>query len=239
MTDSNLSEIVCKSIKNDLFALQDKKYKEFQSKLIPNISPDTIIGVRTPALRKYAKESLGILDAELFMEDLPHEYFEEYAIHGFLVERLKDFDEVIMRLESLLPHIDNWANCDQLTPKVFKKNTKKLLPHIMRWIESDFVYMKRFGIRMLMCFYLDEKFDTKYLDIVAEIRSDEYYIKMMVAWYFATALAKQFDATLPYITENKLDVWTHNKAIQKSIESYRITAEKKEVLRNLKIKKEQ
>ena len=237
MTDSNLTEIVSKSIKNDLFALQDKKYKEFQSKLIPNISPDTIIGVRTPALRKYAKESLGILDAELFMEDLPHKYFEEYAIHGFLVERLKDFDEVIARLDALLPYIDNWANCDQLTPKVFKKNTEKLLPHVMRWIESDFVYMKRFGIRMLMCFYLDEKFDTKYLDIVAEIRSDEYYIKMMVAWYLATALAKQYDAALPYITENKLDVWTHNKAIQKSIESYRITAEQKEVLRTLRINK--
>ncbi|MBE7065144.1 MAG: DNA alkylation repair protein [Ruminococcaceae bacterium] len=236
MTDSNLSGIVGKSIKNDLFALQDKKYKEFQSKLIPNISPDTIIGVRTPALRKYAKESLGILDAELFMDVLPHEYFEEYAIHGFLIENLKDFDEVIRRLDALLPYIDNWANCDQLTPKVFKKNTEKLLPHVMRWIESDFIYMKRFGIRMLMCFYLDEKFDVIFLDTVSQIRSDEYYIKMMVAWYFATALSKQFDDVLPYIKERKLDVWTHNKAIQKSIESYRITAEQKEVLRRLKTK---
>jgi len=236
MTDSNLSGIVGKSIKNDLFALQDKKYKEFQSKLIPNISPDTIIGVRTPALRKYAKESLGILDAELFMDVLPHEYFEEYAIHGFLIENLKDFDEVIRRLDALLPYIDNWANCDQLTPKVFKKNTEKLLPHVMRWIESDFIYMKRFGIRMLMCFYLDEKFDVAFLDTVSQIRSDEYYIKMMVAWYFATALSKQFDDVLPYIKERKLDVWTHNKAIQKSIESYRITAEQKEVLRRLKTK---
>lgn len=236
MTDSNLSAKICTIVKNDLFMLQDKNYKEFQSKLIPNISPDTIIGVRTPALRKYAKDLVNTNDSKIFMDTLPHEYFEEYAIHGFLIERLKDFDEVIKRLDALLPYIDNWANCDQLTPKVFKKNTEKLLPHVMRWIESDFVYMKRFGIRMLMCFYLDEKFDVTFLDMVSQIRSDEYYIKMMIAWYFATALAKQFDAALPYITDQKLDTWTHNKAIQKSIESYRITAEQKEVLRTLRIK---
>lgn len=236
MTDSNLSVKICTIVKNDLFMLQDKNYKEFQSKLIPNISPDTIIGVRTPALRKYAKDLVNTNDSKIFMDTLPHEYFEEYAIHGFLIERLKDFDEVIDRLDALLPYIDNWANCDQLTPKVFKKNTEKLLPHVMRWIESDFVYMKRFGIRMLMCFYLDEKFDVTFLDMVSQIRSDEYYIKMMIAWYFATALAKQFDAALPYITDQKLDTWTHNKVIQKSIESYRITAEQKEVLRTLRIK---
>jgi len=236
MTDSNLSELVCKAVKKGLFELQNKNYKEFQSKLIPTISPDKIIGVRTPALRIYAKDFAKTPNAEIFMDTLPHDYFEEYAIHGFLIENLKDFDEVIRRLDALLPYIDNWANCDQLTPKVFKKNTEKLLPHVMRWIESDFVYMKRFGIRMLMCFYLDEKFDVAFLETISVIRSDEYYIKMMVAWYFATALAKQFDAALPYITERKLDVWTHNKAIQKSIESYRITAEQKAFLRELKIK---
>ena len=236
MTDSIHSIEIRKIVKNDLFMLQDRKYKDFQAKLIPNISPDTIIGVRTPALRKYAKDFAKKSESVVFMDTLPYEYLEEYAIHGFIVEQLKDFDEVIRRLDALLPYIDNWANCDQITPKVFKKNTEKLLPHVMRWIASDFVYMKRFGIRMLMCFYLDDKFDVTYLDTISAIRSDEYYIKMMVAWYFATALAKQFDAVLPYITERKLDVWTHNKAIQKSIESYRITTEQKELLRNLKKK---
>ena len=234
MTDSNLSEILAKAVRKDLFELQDKDYKDFQSKLIPNISPDTIIGVRTPALRKYAKESLGILDAELFMEDLPHEHFEEYAIHGFLVERLKDFDEVIARLDALLPHIDNWANCDQLTPKVFKKNTDKLLPHVMRWISSDLTYTKRFAIRMLMNFYLDEDFDSSYLDTVAKIRSDEYYVKMMVAWYLATALAKQYTDAVKVLENNLLDPWTHNKTIQKALESYRVSQEQKEYLKSLK-----
>lgn len=236
MTNSSVSKEVCENVKNNLFELRDCDYRDFQSKLIPNISPDRIIGIRTPALRAYAKNFAKTPEADIFMDTLPHVYLEEYAVHGFIVEQLKDFDEVIKRLDALLPYIDNWANCDQITPKVFKKYHSELIPHVMRWISSDFVYMKRFGIRMLMCFYLDEHFDPAYLKTVTEIRSDEYYLKMMVAWFFATALAKQFDAAAPYIAENKLDTWTHNKAIQKSIESYRITDEQKEFLRSLRRK---
>lgn len=227
----NRDEIVA-----ELFRLQDKKYADFQSNLIPTVEADKIIGVRTPELRTFARRIAKDGDTESFLTSLPHQYFDENQLHAFVISLEKDFDKCIMDVEAFLPFINNWATCDQLSPKAFKKETEKLLPYIDKWIKSDKVYTVRFAIGMLMQHFLDERFDTKYADIVASVRSEEYYINMMVAWYFATALAKQYDSILPYIEGKKLDDWAHNKAIQKSIESYRITAEQKEYLRSLKIK---
>ena len=236
----NREEIV-----KELFALQDEKYGTFQAKLIPNIDPDSIIGVRTPALRAFAKElakeaakdEAKAADIEAFLADLPHRYFDENQLHAFIISLEKDFEKCIEEVESFLPHVDNWATCDQLSPKAFKKQPQKLLPYIRTWIKSDETYTVRFAIGMLMEHFLGELFDTEYADMVAAVRSDEYYINMMIAWYFATALAKQYDAVIPYIANKRLDDWTHNKAIQKSVESYRITPEQKAYLKTLKIKK--
>ena len=219
-------------IVEDLFAMQDLKYAEFQRRLIPNIEPDTIIGVRTPELRKYAKKMMNGEE----LGALPHKYFDENQLHAFAISGMKDFQNCIEELNRFLPFVDNWATCDQMSPKIFKKHKNELLEHIKIWIESDKTYTVRFAIGMLMEHFLDEDFDTKYLDMVASIRSDEYYVNMMIAWYFATALAKKYEQTLPYIENVKLQIWTHNKAIQKAIESYRITTEQKNYLRNLKIK---
>lgn len=224
------------TIQEKLFALQDKKYKDFSSKLIPNVNPDNVIGCRTPDLRKLAKEISDTEEANDFLNALPHQYIEENNLHGMLIERMKDFDVLIAYLDKFLPYVDNWATCDIVTPKIFKKNTQKLLPKIQEWISSDKTYTIRFGVEMLMSFYLNEEFKEEYLEWVSKIKSEEYYVKMMVAWYFATALAKQYDSAVKFIQENKLEVWTHNKAIQKSVESYRITAEQKEYLKSLKIK---
>lgn len=219
-------------IVEDLFAMQDLKYAEFQRRLIPNIEPDTIIGVRTPELRKYAKK---MMNGEK-LGALPHKYFDENQLHAFAISGMKDFQNCIEELNRFLPFVDNWATCDQMSPKIFKKHKNELLEHIKIWIESDKTYTVRFAIGMLMEHFLGEDFDIKYLDMVASIRSDEYYVNMMIAWYFATALAKKYEQTLPYIENVKLQIWTHNKAIQKAIESYRITTEQKNYLRNLKIK---
>ena len=214
---------------------RDEKYGEFQSKLVPNISPKTIIGVRTPDMRAVAKEFFGTDVAKAFLSELPHKYYEENLVHFFLVANIKDFDECVREVERFLPFIDCWPVCDQSSPKVFKKNHEKLLPHIKKWIDSPHVYTARFGMRMLMNEFLDADFKPEYLDWVAEKRGEDYYLKMMVAWYFATALAKQYDATLPVIESRRLEPWTHNKAIQKAIESFRVTDEHKEYLRTLRV----
>lgn len=224
------------TITERLLALQDLKYKEFHSKLMPTISPEVIIGVRTPDIRKLAKQIAGSEEAEEFLHILPHTYYEENNLHGCLIEAMKDYDACVDALEKFLPYVDNWATCDLMTPKIFKKHTDELLAEIKRWIASEHIYTIRFGIEMLMNFYLDEKFSTEYSDMVAAVHSEEYYVNMMIAWYFATALAKQYDAVLPYLTEHRLDVWTHNKTIQKAVESYRITDEQKAELKKLKRK---
>ena len=225
-----------KSITTQLFALQDLEYKQFHSKLMPTISPDVIIGVRTPALRKLAKETAKSTVVERFLQELPHTYYEENNLHAFLIEGIKDFYACIAALNEFLPYVDNWATCDMMAPKVLKTNLPKLYEWIKIWIASGETYTIRFGVNMLMKYYLDEAFLPEYAELVASIRSEEYYVKMVVAWYFATALAKQYEAVLPYLTEHRLDVWTHNKTIQKAVESYRITPEQKLFLKSLKRK---
>jgi len=194
------------------------------------------IGVRTPELRKLAKELAKREDIREFLNDLPHQYFDENQLHAFILSGEKDFEKCMEDLERFLPYVDNWATCDQTSPKVFRKHRKELLDAIRRWIESDHPYTVRFAIKMLMEHFLDEDFDPAYPEMVAEVRSEEYYIRMMIAWYFATALAKQYEAVLPYLEQKKLDVWTHNKTIQKAVESYRITEEQKIYLKSLKRK---
>lgn len=224
------------NISDELFKLQDKKYRDLQIKIIPNVKSDTIIGVRTPELRKFAKE-LIISDNYLsFLDELPHKYFDENQLHSFIISEIKSYDDCISYVNRFLPYVDNWATCDQMSPKVFKKNRDKLLEQIKVWIKSKKIYTIRFGIGMLMQHYLDDDFKKEFLELVSNIRSDEYYVNMMIAWYFATALAKQYESTISYIENQKLDKWTHNKAIQKAIESYRITPEKKEYLRSFKKK---
>ncbi len=213
-----------------LFALQDKTYAGFQSKLIPTIPRETIIGVRTPELRKMAKQVSKTPTAQEFMLTLPHRYFDENQLHAFILSEEKDFDACIAELKRFLPYVDNWATCDQLSPKCFKKHTQKLIPYIRRWMASKRTYTIRFGMGMLMRYYLDEAFKPEYLEWVAAIQSEEYCIRMMQAWFFATALAKQWDAAFPYIGQRRLHPWTHNKAIQKAIESYRITDEQKSII---------
>jgi len=223
-------------IQRRLLELQDLKYKEFSSKLIPTVNPDAIIGVRAPDLRKFAKDYSKTPEALEFLKILPHTYFEENNLHGFLIETIKDYDAAVTAVDMFLPYIDNWATCDLMSPKVFKKHLPELYEKIRVWLKSDKTYTVRFGIGMLMSFYLDEHFKSEMLDLIAGVRSEEYYINMMIAWYFATVLAKQYDAALPYIQNQRLDKWTHNKAIQKAIESYRISDESKSYLRTLKIK---
>lgn len=220
-----------------LFELSDAQYRDFQGKLIPTAPPGKMIGVRTPQLRKFAKSLAVSGDYEDFLNDLPHRYFDENQLHAFIVSEIKDFDCCVEEVCRFLPYVDNWATCDQMSPKVFKKRRRDLLPYIYKWIDSSEVYTVRFGLGMLMAYFLDEDFDVLYLETAANVRSEEYYVKMMVAWYFATALAKQYEAALPFIEERRLDKWTHNKAIQKAVESYRITNEQKKRLKELKVKK--
>lgn len=217
-------------IQEQLFSLRDEAYRDFQAKLIPNIDQDSIIGVRTPELRMLARE----IGAD-FRRELPHRFFEENQLHAFSLERMTDFDAVIGELEAFLPFVDNWATCDQMNPKVFRKHRQELLPHIRRWICSEHPYTIRFGIKLLMDHYLDDDFDPVYLELAA-VRYEHYYVRMMVAWYFATALAKQYDAARIWIREYRLDKWVHNKTIQKAVESYRITPEQKAYLKQFRIK---
>ncbi len=223
-------------VQKKLFGLQDLKYKEFQCKLMPTINSETVIGVRTPDLRKFAREFSKTPEALEFLKILPHKYYEENNLHGFLIETIRDYDTCIAAVEAFLPYIDNWATCDMISPKVFKKHLPELYEKIKIWLKSGRIYTVRFGIGMLMGFYLDENFKPEMLELVACVRSEEYYINMMIAWYFATALAKQYSAALPYIQERRLEKWAHNKAIQKAIESYRIGDDAKAYLRTLKVK---
>ena len=224
------------NIEKELFRLQDKEYRKIQVNTITNINPDTIIGVRTPELRKIAKELYRSNNYKEFLNELPHKYFDENQLHAFIIGEIKDYDECLKEVNKFLPYIDNWATCDQSTPKAFVKNPDKLINEIKKWIKSKETYTIRFGIGMLMRSYLDDDFKEEYLEWVSKIRSNEYYVNMMIAWYFATALAKQYDSTIKYIEEKKLDTWTHNKTIQKAIESYRVSDEHKIILRGLKIK---
>lgn len=229
--------MIDETIRQKLFEMQDLKYRDFHSKLMPTVEKVKIIGVRTPQLRKFAKEFCKTPDATEFLGSLPHNYYEENNLHGFLIENIKDYHMAISAINEFLPYVDNWATCDLMRPKVFKKHLPELLTEIRKWVKSGKTYTIRFGIGMLMSFFLDAEFSMEYPEIVASIKSDEYYVNMMIAWYFATALAKQYDRVLPFIESHKLDSWAHNKAIQKSIESYRITDEQKAYLRTLKVTK--
>ena len=223
-------------VQKQLMAMQDLKYRDFQCKLMPTVASDTVIGVRTPELRKFAKEFSKKPDVDEFLKILPDKYYEENNLHGFLIETIKDYDRVITELDAFLPYVDNWATCDLMRPKIFQKHLEELLGKIKEWINDDHTYTIRFGIEMLMSFYLDEQFCPEFLELVSYVQSEEYYVNMMVAWYFATALAKQYDDTLPYIEQHRLSKWTHNKAIQKAVESYRISDGQKTYLRTLKVK---
>lgn len=221
-------------IQNKLFEYQDLGYREFNSKLIPNIDKDKMIGVRIPDIRKIEK-SLSVEEKEQFLMDLPHKYFEENMLHGIIISNMKDCDKAISELEKFLPYVDNWAVCDIINPKVFKKNREKIITKILSWIKSDHTYICRFGIGMIMQLYLeDEYFKTSYLDIVAKIKIEDYYINMMRAWLFQVALVKKWDITIKYIENNILDIFTHNKTISKSCDSYRIDKTKKEYLKSLR-----
>lgn len=222
------------NIQKELFKLQDKDYRLIQVKTITNIDPDTIIGVRTPELRKLAKELYKSNNYEKFINDLPHKYFDENQLHAFIISEIKDYDKCLNEFKKFLPYVDNWATCDQSTPKVFSKNLDKLINEIKKWIKSKETYTIRFGVSMLMRNYLDDNFKEEYLEMVSKIRSNEYYVNMMIAWFFATALSKKYDYAIIYIEDNKLDTWIHNKTIRKAIESYRITDKQKEYLRSLK-----
>ena len=221
-------------IKKELFSMQDEKYRGFQAKLIPTVSPENIIGVRTPVLRAFAKQLAKQDEAGEFLAVLPHAYFDENQLHAFIISEIKDFDRCIEEVCRFLPYVDNWATCDQMSPKVFAKHRDRLLEYISAWLESGETYTVRFAVGMLMQHFLDEDFNPVYLKTVSQIRSDEYYINMMIAWYFATALAKQYDESVKYIEERKLDEWVHKKAIQKAVESYRVTDEHKEYLKSFR-----
>lgn len=218
-------------IRSRLFALQDVKYRDFQSGLIPNIPPETMIGVRTPELRQLAKE---VGTDEDFLAALPHRYFDENQLHAFIISAIRDKSECLRRAEEFLPYVDNWATCDQMSLKCFRKSPEELLPRIRIWIKSPHTYTVRFGVGCLMEFFLDEHFSPEYIELVSEIRSDEYYVNMMIAWYFATALAKQYETAVGYIERRSLDPWVHRKAVQKAIESSRVTDSHKQYLRTLR-----
>ena len=227
--------MITEEIREELFRIRDIEYRDFQVRLIPSVEPDQVIGVRTPALRKYARQLAKRADAQIFLQDLPHRYFDENQLHAFMISGIKDYGKCLEEVNIFLPCVDNWATCDQLSPAVFKKHRRELIREIRNWIDSDRTYTVRFGLGMLMSHFLDEDFDPAFLDLAAEVRSEEYYIKMMIAWYFATALAKQYDAALPYIEDRRLEPWTHNRTIQKAVESFRVSPEQKDYLRSLRI----
>ena len=219
---------------NDLFKLKDQKYCDFQTKLFPTLNANMIIGVRTPELKRYAKKMLTDNSYLTFLEDLPHNYFDENQLHAFIISEFKDYDKCILFINNFLPFIDNWATCDQLLPKVFKTNHDKLIKQVKLWLKSREPYTIRFGIGVLMRHFLDNDFKIEYLELVCNIKSEEYYVNMMRAWYFAEALAKQYDSAIRYLESGKMDIWTHNKTIQKAAESYRIPGDRKEILKKMK-----
>ena len=221
-------------IKEELFALKDAPYGDFQAKLVPNIPRDLFIGVRVPEIRKLAKKLAREPEASEFLSDLPHKYYDENILHGLLLSEIKDYEACIAAIDRFLPYVDNWAVCDILSPKIFRKHKTPLLEKIKEWSASDRTYTCRFGIGMLMSHFLDEDFKPEYLEIPASLHREEYYVRMMIAWFFATALAKQWDTTINIIEDHRLDTWTHNKTIQKARESWRITRKEKEYLKSLK-----
>lgn len=234
LQDTNFYEKITNmtnNIENDLLSMRDEKFAKFNAKLLPNIATETVLGVKTPALRRYAKQ---LSNADDFLNSLPHKYFEENQIHAFVLSDIRDFEKCVDMVDKFLPYVDNWATCDQMIPKVFAKNTDALLPWIKKWIKSKHAYTVRFATGLLMRFYLGDNFDIKYADMILNIKSNEYYVNMMRAWYFATALAKNWDEIIGIIEKEKLDLWTHNKTIQKATESYRIAVAQKKYLRGFK-----
>lgn len=219
----------------ELFALQDLEYKSFHSRLMPTINPETIIGIRMPVLRKYAKALAKIPEADEFLTILPHKYYDENNLHALLIEPIRDYEKAVSLIEDFLPYVDNWATCDLMSPKIFAKHTDELFIRINDWIRSDKVYTVRYGLGMLMRYFLNENFDESYLELATGITSDEYYINMMLAWYFATALAKQYSSAVKFIEQKRLSPWVHNKTIQKAIESLQVSPKHKAYLRTLKI----
>ena len=228
--------MIRKEIKEELLKKQDKEYRDFQIKLIPTVKKESMIGVRTPIIKAYAKELYSRDDIDVFLNDLPHQYFDENQLHAFIISNIKDYDKCINEVNKFLPYIDNWATCDQLSPTIFKKNKDKLLKEIDKWLEDKHIYTRRFAIELLMSHYLDESFDINYANYISDIKSDEYYLKMMIAWYFSFALVKKYDEVIGIIEAKKMDKWVQNKTIQKAVESYRITDDKKAYLKTLKIK---
>jgi len=222
-------------IQKQLFESQDFGYRAFQAKLMPGVDVARIIGVRTPILRKMAKELAKNAEIETFLCDLPHNYYDENNLHGFIISECRDYDKAVAYVDALLPYVDNWATCDLLSPKAFRKNRDRLPSDIDRWLTSDKTYTIRFGIEMTMSHFLDEDFNADWLFKIAQIRSCEYYVNMMIAWFFATALAKQWDRAIDFLTGRRLEKWVHNKTIQKAVESYRISPEQKEYLKLLKV----
>lgn len=222
-------------IKQRLISMSDEKYKSFQARIINTVDKEKILGIKTPDLRKLAKKLVKEGSAEGFMRGLPHEYFDENQLHALIISDMKGYDEALAEVNSFLPYVDNWATCDQLRPKAFKQNRSRLIGEIRGWLGSEHIYTVRFGIEMLMVHFLGEDFKPEYLRWAADITSGEYYLKMMVAWYFAEALALRYDESLPYIKDRRLDPWVHNKAIQKATESRRIPEDIKEYLKTLKI----
>lgn len=223
------------TILDRLFDMKDDGYADFQAKLTPTVPREKFIGVRVPKLRQFAKSIKGTPEADEFTMELPHQYYDENMLHSLLISQIKDLDTCLDAVERFLPFVDNWAVCDILSPKIFAKHPDDVLERIKVWISSDEIYTCRFGMEMLMSFYLDERFRPEYLEMPANVISEEYYVNMMIAWFFATALAKQWDSTIPYIESKRMGKWVHNKTIQKAIESYRITDEQKKYLRSLKV----
>lgn len=223
------------NIRDELLALAEEAYGDFQSKIVPNIERERIIGIRIPVLRQLAKKLKNAPEVKSFFSSLPHKYYEENILHIILIEDIKDYNECMAEIERFLPYMDCWAVTDDKVPKVLAKHRDELIKDVYRWVQSKETYTCRYGLHMLMSQYLDADFKPEYLELAAGVRSEEYYVNMMNAWYFATALAKQWDATIPYIEKYKLDSWTHNKTIQKAIESFRVTDEHKAYLRSLRI----
>ncbi len=223
------------NLRRELFKLSDEDYRAFQAKIVPNVTKENFMGIRTPNLNRFVKEYFQAADAESFLNDLPHKYFEENSIHALLISALKDFGDCLNATKNFLPYVDNWATCDSITPKIFKRHVTELYAEISTWLASEHVYTVRFGLNMLRTFYLDENFDVKYLERVAAVEARDYYVEMMAAWLFATALVKHFDATIPFLTGRKLTPRLHNRTIRKALESRRIAAEQKTFLRGLRI----
>lgn len=230
-----MSVEVEKEMLNAIFAARDEEYADFTAKLIPNIPRESIIGVRTPQLRSIAKRLGKNAGIDEFLSALPHEYHEQNLVHAYIAESIGDFDSAVKTIEAFLPYVTNWAVCDSMTPRIFAKHTGELLSIIKKWLQSAHPYTVRFGLRMLMCFYLEKEFASEINVLAASVCSEEYYVNMMQAWYFATALAKQYDSTVPFVEEHRLSPWVHNKTIQKAVERFRITAEQKAHLKTLRL----